>query len=352
MRNYIIIFTLIFAGCSQTPDFKSFPKIDSHVHLITSDNSFVELLKENNFKYMTLVTKSDSHEVINMQFKFATDLHAEHPEEIAFATTFSMEGFGKEDWEENTIKWLQESFDNGAIAVKVWKDIGMTFRDQDSSFILMNDVRFDPIWDYIQSQNKTLVNHVGEPKNCWLALDEMTVRGDSSYFANHPQYHMYLHPDDPSYEEQIAARDDVLAKHPDLRFVGCHLGSLEFDVDEQAERLDKYPNFSLDMAARISHFKVQDRDKVREFIIKYQDRLLYGTDFVLRSPHAEGSSIVDLQREIDNVYLNDWEYFTSDEIFTQDDKVKEYQGLDLSGKVLGKIYYGNAVRMYPGLGEG
>lgn len=348
MRKYLILFVIVLASCSQTPDFKSFPKIDSHVHLETPDDSFVELLKENNFKYLTLVTRSASQDVINKEFKFASNLQKEYPEEIAFATTFSMDGFGEEDWEENTISWLQESFDKGAIAVKVWKDIGMTFRNRDSSFIMMNDVRFDPIWDFIESQNKTLVNHVGEPKNCWLSLDEMTVRGDSSYFANHPQYHMYLHPDDPSYEEQIAARDDVLTKHPDLRFVGCHLGSLEFNVDEQAERLDKYPNFSLDMAARISHFKVQERDKVRGFIIKYQDRLLYGTDFILRSPHSGGSSTVDLQHEIDNVYLNDWEYFTSDEILTQNDKVREYQGLDLPLKVLKKIYYDNAMKAYPG----
>ena len=106
------------------------------------------------------------------------------------------------------------------------------------------------------------------------------------------------------------------------------------------------------MAARISHFKVQDRDKVREFIIKYQDRLLYGTDFILRSPHAGGSSTVDLQREIDNVYLNDWEYFTSDVALTQDDKVREYQGLDLPLKVLKKIYFENAMRAYPELGLG
>ncbi|MCK4919822.1 MAG: amidohydrolase family protein [Bacteroidales bacterium] len=351
MKNYLILFAIFLVGCEQTPDFKTFPKIDAHVHLDTSDDSFVELLKENSFKYMTLVTRSESQDIIDEEFNFASNLQNDYPELISFATTFSMDGFGEPGWEETTINWLKESFDRGAIAVKVWKDIGMTFVEEDSSFIMMNDERFDPIWDFVESQNKTLVNHVGEPKNCWLPLEDMTVRGDSSYFANNPQYHMYLFPEAPGHEDQLAARDDVLDKHPNIRFVGCHLGSLEYDVDEQAKRLDKYPNFSLDMAGRINHFKVQDRNKVRDFIIKYQDRLLYGTDIKLRSPSLNGSSALDLQRIIDRVYLSDWEYFTTDAIMTQNDKVKEYQGLDLPLEVLKKIYYDNVIVMYPEFGQ-
>jgi predicted TIM-barrel fold metal-dependent hydrolase len=351
MKNYIIITALVLAGCSQGPDFSTFPKIDAHAHLETSDDSFVEVLRENSFILMSLVTRSVSQALIEEEFNYARELYEGHPESIAFATTFSMDGFGEPGWEESTIEWLKTSFDQGAIAVKVWKDIGMTFLDKDSSYIMMDDARFDPIWDFIASQNKTLVNHVGEPLNCWLPLEEMTVRGDSSYFANHPEYHMYLHPAAPSHETLMASRDHVLEKHPDLRFVGCHLGSLEYDVDEQAKALDKYPNFSLDMAARISHFKVQDRDKVRDFIIKYQDRLLYGTDIGIRTSDEEGTSLIRMQEILEETYLSDWEYFTTDNTLEQNDKVNVYLGLDLPVQVLKKIYFANAKSMYPGLGQ-
>ena len=143
---------------------------------------------------------------------------------------------------------------------------------------MIDDARFDPIFDYIESRNKTLVGHLGEPRNCWLPLESMTVDGDRGYYKEHPQYHGFLHPEIPGYWEQIKARDHVLEKHPHLRFVGCHLGSLEYDVDELAKRLDKYPNFAVDTAARIVDFQVQEREKVRKFHIKYQDRMLYGTD--------------------------------------------------------------------------
>ena len=80
---------------------------------------------------------------------------------------------------------------------------------------------------------RRLMGHL-EPRNCWLPLEEMTVKNDRRYFQNNPQYHMYLHPEMPSYEEQLAARDRMLGKHPNLPFLGAHFGSLEWSVDALA----------------------------------------------------------------------------------------------------------------------
>jgi predicted TIM-barrel fold metal-dependent hydrolase len=343
----VLFFTVLFAiGCSRRPEFETFPKIDAHVHLETYDEAFVEVIRQNQMKLITLVTRSNPQPEILEEYQFAKTLHDHHPDQIAYATTFSMEGFGEPGWEERILAWLEQCFDEGAVALKVWKDIGMTFRDTSGAFILIDDPRFDPIFDYIESRGKTLVNHNAEPKNCWLPVEKMTVKGDSSYFTNHPEYHMYLHPEYPSYEELIAARDRMLEKHPGLNYVGCHLGSQEWDVEYLASSLDQFPNMTVDMAARISHFKVQDRDKVRSFIIKYQDRLLYGTDIGIRGEGEPGWSAERAQRILEETWLNDWEYFTTDQMFTQNDKVKQYQGLNLPKGVLEKIYHKNAERIY------
>jgi predicted TIM-barrel fold metal-dependent hydrolase len=179
----------------------------------------------------------------------------------------------------------------------------------------------------------------------------MTVKGDSNYFANHPEYHMYLHPEYPSYETLNAARDRMLEKHPGLRYVGCHLGSQEWNVDELATTLDRFPNMSVDMAARIVHFKVQDRTKVRNFIIKYQDRLLYGTDAGIKENEKDGKSREKARDILNRTWLSDWEYFTTDKILIQNDRLKEVQGLKLPIPVLRKIYSENALRMYPEFGR-
>jgi len=157
----------------------------------------------------------------------------------------------------------------------------------------------------------TLIGHLGEPKNCWLPLEKMTTNNDKKYFREHPQYHMYKHPDLPSYEEQIAARDRMLDKNPNLIFMGVHLGSLEWSVDELAKRLDKYPNMSVDIAARIGQLFYQtkeDRERVRQFFIKYQDRLLYGTDLGDNGKMDANKK----QTEMHNYWIRDWEYFVTD----------------------------------------
>jgi predicted TIM-barrel fold metal-dependent hydrolase len=346
MVRYLFLIAVIVMGCSRAPEFQTFSKIDAHVHLETYDESFVEVIRQNHMKLITLVTRSNPQPEILEEYHYAKTLHEHHPDQIGFATTFSMDGFGEPGWEENTLEWLGKCFDEGAAALKVWKDVGMTFRDSDGAFILIDDPRFDPIFDFVESRGKTLVNHNAEPKNCWLPLNEMTVRGDSSYFAENPQYHMFLHPEYPSYQELIDARDRMLEKHPGLKYVGCHLGSQEWDVQVLARSLDQFPNMSVDMAARIPHFKIQDREKVRDFIIQYQERLLYGTDISIRGSGDRGWSAERTKQILEQTWLEDWMYFTTDQMFTQDDKVREYQGLDLPVPALEKIYHMNAERMY------
>ena len=85
----------------------------------------------------------------------------------------------------------------------------------------------------------------------------------------------------------LAARDGILARHPKLRVVGCHLGSDEGHLERLAKRLDTYPNFAVDMAARVRYFTLGDHEKARQFLVKYQDRVLYATDYTLK-PRDDG----------------------------------------------------------------
>jgi predicted TIM-barrel fold metal-dependent hydrolase len=269
-----------------------------------------------------------------------------YPDRIAFLATFSMEGFETPGWSDRVIERLKQDFEDGAIGVKVWKDIGMTFRDSLGNFILLDDPRFEPLFSFIASQEKPLLAHIGEPKNCWLPIDSMTVQNDKNYFRDNPQYHMYLHPEYPSHERLMESRDRVLSRHPDLNLIGAHLGSLEWDVDVLAGRLDTYPNFAVDMAARVCHFQVQDRNKVRDFIIEYQDRLLYATDMGVNDSNAE-SRVKWAQNE----WRSDWKYFATDSLMTSRSVESEFQGLNLDEKVLRKIFHSNAIKWYPELAD-
>jgi predicted TIM-barrel fold metal-dependent hydrolase len=345
-KFFPLILLLISCNGTQTDLYSKITKVDAHVHIRTVDPGIMELAKAEGYKFLTINTRSSSQEHIDNQMRFAKSVKENYPDDISYITTFSMENFEDPSWTEEVIRTIGKDFEEGAVGLKVWKDIGMTFRDSLGNFIFIDDPLFDPIFDFVASQKKTVIAHIGEPKNCWLPIESMTVNNDKEYFKGHPEYHMYLHPDYPSYEKLVESRDNLLSKHPDLILVGAHLGSLEWDVDELAARLDRFPNFAVDMAARVCHLQVQDREKVRKFIIKYQDRLLYATDLVISDDNFE-QQMAFIEKE----WKADWKYFATNEPMDSPNVDVSFTGLGLDKEILKKIYYANAVKWYPGIFE-
>jgi predicted TIM-barrel fold metal-dependent hydrolase len=357
--------SIFFQNCTQTQkssssedsssaefysvdDFKSVEKYDTHVHINAYDTAFINLAKADNFKLLTVNVHPTSKNPAEVQQNVALEMIKTYPEQVAYATTFGVNDWGTDKWLPQTLAYLKNSFEKGAIGVKIWKNIGMELRDKDGKFVMVNDPRIDPVLDFIEKSNVTLVGHLGEPKNAWLPVDQMTVSGDKNYFSKHPEYHMYLHPEYPSYEDQVDARDKMLEKHPNIRFVGVHLGSLEYDVDELAKRLDKFPNMAVDMAERICHLQYQtinNRQKVVDFMLKYQDRLIYATD----NGVGKDSDPAEYKKRIHERRLSDWRYFVTDDDMNVTDFKENIKGLKLPKEVIDKIYRKNAEKWFPGI---
>jgi predicted TIM-barrel fold metal-dependent hydrolase len=330
-------------------DFTPVEKYDVHVHLNTNEASFIKQSEEDNFKLITInVDVSSEFPTIEEQQEVAIKLSDTFPGSVNYACTFSLKNFNDDNWIEETIACLRDSFSKGAIAVKVWKNIGMELKDSDNNFVMIDHPKFDPVFDFLVKNNIPLIGHLGEPKNCWLPIEKMTVQGDVNYFSTHPKYHMYLHPEYPSYEDQINARDRMLEKHPGLQFIGAHLGSLEWNVDELAKRLDKLPNMAVDTASRISHLQYQAKtnwQKVHDFCIKYQDRIIYGTDIIIH-PTNDPSEI---KKQSHDIRLRHWNFFTSDETMCVPKVDGEFRGLKLPRDVVDKIYRKNAEKWFRGV---
>jgi predicted TIM-barrel fold metal-dependent hydrolase len=337
------ILLLILIGCAEKPpEFATFEKIDAHVHVRYTGPEFLEQAIEDNFK--VVIINLDHHDY-DMQHDWAAEQGRIHGDQCIYLTYFPIAGWDEPDWQEKTIDLLRKAFADGAAGVKVWKNIGMEFKDKDGRFVTIDDPKFDPIIDFIQAEDKTLTAHLGEPRDCWLPLEEMLATSNRNYYSGHPEYHMYQHPEYLSYEAQIAAMERMLEKHPDVRYVGCHLASIEWSVAELAKFLDKYPNVAVDLAARIDDLQLLDRDQVRQFFIDYQDRLLYGTDFII----DEEDNPVEAAREVHEEWLLDWNYFATDNILTIPGIAQPARGLDLPPVVLRKLYHENAKAWYPGM---
>lgn len=357
MKNLLLVFLfLTLISCSKKidyytlTDFEKVAKIDVHIHVSSDRDAFVEQARKDNFRLLNIVVDvSKGPEYIEELYDKCMEIKTKHSNDYEVATSFSIEKWEDPNWQINTLNWLSKNIEDGAIAVKVWKNIGMVFRDKSGKLVMIDDPKFDPIFKMLTEKNIAVVGHLGEPKNCWLPLDQMSVNNDKIYFREHPQYHMYKHPNLPSYEEQIAARDRMLDKNPNLIFIGAHMGSLEWSVDELAKRLDKYPNMTVDLAARIGQIfyqTIENREKVRAFFIKYQDRLLYATD-LNDSGKNDATELKELMHE---TWIVDWQFFVTKDLMTSYRVDEEFQGLKLPKEVIDKIYSKNArkwLKMFP-----
>eukprot|EP01006_Ploeotia_vitrea_P056708 TRINITY_DN68120_c1_g7_i2.p1 TRINITY_DN68120_c1_g7~~TRINITY_DN68120_c1_g7_i2.p1 ORF type:complete len:304 (+),score=17.75 TRINITY_DN68120_c1_g7_i2:218-1129(+) len=298
----------------------------------------------NSVRYRYVHTNTHVHQE---QWEYALATKKEY-EQVAIIASFDQKDWANPKWVDNVLESLKHAFANGALGVKTWKDIGMEFT-WEGEYIMTDNKRFDPIYDYIERENKTLVCHCGEPKNCWLPIEEMTTNNDKEYFKGHPQYHMHDKPEVPHYDEQLKARDNVLDKHPGVRFMGCHLGTLEWDVDVLGKWLDAHPKACVDFAHRMPHLEVQaqkDADKVSSFLKRYQKQLAYGTDIQIH-PHF---TVEETSKLMADAWHNDWEFLaTSNKTMSVPEVTGEFRAMELDWATLEQIYSKTALAWFPGI---
>ncbi len=332
-------------------DFARVPKFDAHVHANTTQPALLEQAQADGFELLSINVDYPDFPTITEQRAAALALAQAEPSRFHWATTFSMQGFGSPGWAAAVEEDVGGAVAQGAVAVKIWKNVGMIEKDADGALVMLDHPALAPVAERIRALDVALVGHQGEPHNCWLPLEQMTTENDREYFRNHPQYHMYLHPEQPSYEDQMAARDRFVAAHPGLRFVGAHMASLEYDVDRLGAFLDRFPDATVDLAARMSQVQyqsVRDRERVRDFFIRHQDRILYGTDLT----QDPASDPAEFKASAHAVRTSDWRYLATGESQRVDMIDADVPGLALPRGVIDKIYHANARRVFLREGRG
>lgn len=323
------------------------PIIDAHIHYGDNAPELLALLAEFDIRLHNICVSQDSRGAWREQAERYNALAQANPQRYAWCTSFDLPRLGDPGYVDGVIAGLEQDFAAGAVACKVWKNIGMEVRYPDGRFFHVDDPLLSPIFAWLAERGYPLLAHIAEPLDCWLPLREGSPH--YGYYSRNPEWHMYTRPDYPSHGELMAARDRVLEQHPTLRFIGAHLASLEYDVDVLAATLDRYPNLAVDTSARLFDLVVQDSAKVRSFITKYQDRILFGTDVVMRTPPSamapeeRAQAIASLR----SVYATHFAYFESKGTVTV--REREVQGLGLPQSVLEKLYRTNAEQWYPGL---
>lgn len=333
-------------GTFSPAELKAFAElspIDTHTHIYVTDPAFTAMLKRLHVHALDICV---AHSVavandLSREIRDAEDFVKSSDGQGALCTTFNPYPIERPGFAQTAIRQIDQNFVEGAIAVKIWKNIGMEIKDGRGRYTMPDNPVFEPIYSDIATHGKTLVAHLAEPDSCWKLLDPASP--DYSYYKEHPEWHMYGKSGAPSKAEILRARDHLVEENPNLRVVGAHLGSMESNFDELGRHFDRYPNFAVDMAARMPYVMMLSRGRAIAFITKYQDRLIYGTDL----DYWAGSTSKETMERWEKYYARDWRFLATRDWVEY--MGKKYQGLDLPQPILERLYHSNAVHWFPGI---
>ena len=192
---------------------------------------------------------------------------------------------------------IEDAVELGAKGLKISKTLGLFWKDARGKFIAIDDARLEPMWKTCARLRIPVSIHSGDPKAFWLPVDAKNERFDE--LKDHPSW-AFGGGAFPAREEILRQLEHVVATHPDVTFVGVHFGNDPEDVDHVAAWLRKYPNYDVDIAARIPEIGRQDPVKLRSLFVEFQDRILFGTDFMVFRPgvHPRGGPVVHSEAEV------------------------------------------------------
>jgi predicted TIM-barrel fold metal-dependent hydrolase len=239
---------------------------------------------------------------------------------------------------------IERAHHAGAKGLKILKTLGLYLRENITSgtLVKIDDPRFDPMWDACGQLNMPVAIHVSDPIAFFTPTDRFNERFEE--LNNHPDWSFYGH-DYPSNAELLEARNRVFARHPRTQFLVLHVGNFAENLDNVSENLDRYPNMTVDIAARIGELGRQPR-RSRRFFDRHQDHILFGTD---ATPHGDETPQQVFNDRLYEIYYRFLE--TEDEYFDYAPANVPPQGrwriygIGLPDPVLRKVYNQNAARL-------
>jgi predicted TIM-barrel fold metal-dependent hydrolase len=227
---------------------------------------------------------------------------------------------------------LRDAHARGARGLKILKELGLEIRDQGGKLLTVDDARLDPLWAECGKLGMPVAIHTSDPDAFFEPRDATNERWEE--LGRRPEWSFHG-PGFPTKRALLDARNRVFARHPKTTFIALHVANHPEDLDDASSVLDAYPNVVVETGARQGELGRQPR-RAREFFLKYQERILFGTDAV----PSEG------------LYRRWFRFFeTADEHFDYWRAPAQgrwkISGLDLPREVLAKVYAANAERVIP-----
>ena len=245
---------------------------------------------------------------------------------------------------------LEQAHALGARGVKIFKALGLHYRNADGSLLAVDDPRLDALFEKAGALGMPVSIHTGDPLAFWSAPDEKNERFDELHA--HPGW-SYFGKDVPAWEELFAAYERRVARHPRTKIIGVHFGNAPESPERVGAMLDKYPNLFVDTAARVPELG-RKAAQVREFFLRHPDRIVFGTDLGVGEAPDDlmlGSTGLTppTRADIDRFFSSTWRFFEArDQGFEHPTPIQgrwTISGLGLPPEVLKEVYAQNAERL-------
>jgi predicted TIM-barrel fold metal-dependent hydrolase len=341
------------APAPATPPPRRFKRIDVHTH-ISPDGIARSLKIMNEWGIDGMVNLSGMHPG-PPRHALETQLEAagQSMGRIAVFTTPDFRVLRtRKDWGVALADQLAEARKAGAIGLKISKGLGLGFPTPDGKGLLkIDDPGLNALFERAGQLGMPVAIHIGDPKAFWKPVNRDNERWDE--LKVHPEW-AFNDPKLPSWQALYDAFERRVARHKKTTFIAVHFGNDPEDPVNVARMLDRYPNFFIDTAARVPEIGRHDAAKMRAFFIKYQDRVLFGTDTGIGADDDAmmyGSTGADVPTRADEerFFKSTWRYFeTSDKQFESPTPIQgrwKIDGVGLPDDVLRKIYFDNAARI-------
>lgn len=256
----------------------------------------------------------------------------EHKGRFLLFVNLDWEQVGKPGWPEDALAQLQQAKDNGAVGLKVFKGLGLTDVDEKGQRIAVDDPRLAPVWEKCGELGLVVLIHSGEPAPFWQPKDRhnerwLELKQEPSRYRDPAKY--------PSFEAVMAEQHRVFQRHAKTKFIAAHLGWFGNDLERLSALLDAMPNVYTEIGAVLAELGRQPR-AARAFLIKHQDRVLFGKDTYKQSEYFTYFRVLETADEYFDYYRKRHAHW------------KMY-GLELPDEVLKKLYYANALNLFPSI---
>jgi len=260
------------------------------------------------------------------------NVHKKQARRFLVFVNLDFEKLDEPGWPGEALAQLDEAVKQGASGLKVYKSLGLSDHDKSGKRIAVDDPRLDPIWARCGELAIPVLIHSGEPSPFWLPKDKHNER-----WLELKQEPGRYRPADrfPPFETILGEQHHLFRKHPKTRFIDAHLGWLGNDLARLGQLLDELPNVYTEIGAVLAELGRQPRF-AQKWLIRYQDRVLFGKDTYSKEEYYAYFRVLETADEYFDYYRKRHAHW-------------KLYGLELPDAVLRKIYYRNALTLFPHL---